>query len=69
MAEEFQKKVTKNRLAVFEHIPCKEKQPNSKNLGFKRNFKRSYSPSSDNELVIDDLDYTDKVIFEYLCFL
>ncbi|KAB0798175.1 hypothetical protein PPYR_09168 [Photinus pyralis] len=53
MNDKLEEKQTKNKLAVFEHIPCKEKKNNNKN---KRGYKRALSPSSDSGLVIDDED-------------
>ncbi|KAF2881716.1 hypothetical protein ILUMI_24451 [Ignelater luminosus] len=49
-------KQTKNRLAVFEHLPCKDKNP-PKNHNFRKRFNRSLSPVSDTDLVIDEYDY------------
>ncbi|KAF5282742.1 hypothetical protein FQR65_LT02739 [Abscondita terminalis] len=53
-----EEKQVKSKLAVFEHIPCKEKKPNSRDAVYKRGFKRCQSPASDNDLVIDDEDST-----------
>ncbi|KAK4879493.1 hypothetical protein RN001_007639 [Aquatica leii] len=56
MAEILEEKQVTSKLAVFEHIPCKEKKTNAKDTGYKRSFKRCQSPPSDNDLVIDDED-------------
>ncbi|KAK5645961.1 hypothetical protein RI129_004425 [Pyrocoelia pectoralis] len=61
MNEKSEEKQTKNKLAVFEHIPCKEKKTNNKNIGFRKGYKRALSPASDSGLVIDDEDSSVKL--------
>lgn len=55
-------KQTKNRLAVFEHLPCKDKSP-PKNQNFRKRLNRALSPVSDTDLVVDDYDYCSTVSF------
>ncbi|KAF5269873.1 hypothetical protein FQA39_LY08545 [Lamprigera yunnana] len=54
MTEVSEEKEIKNKLAVFEHVRCKEKKPSVRDTIGKRGYKRCQSPSSDNDLVIDD---------------